>query len=228
MSSQHLAVHVGNCAYSTLHLFSKLQEQIEVRDHLLNVKYIKFSDMYAQVDFPSESISTVEASRIIRQAFRNSQTKHYVSGNRVFGIELKVPTLSSPSSILTPSLSTFPTLNPLPPFLATSQSLRHELEFKRQRNVQLVAKGQDLEANIKNSILQVWCSHWAHPWFIKWIGLWNMPPIFHGPDTVEHFNTISVDGVVRDLQPDAPDMYQLFQMLGRNRRSDQNTYTLED
>ena len=152
MSSQHLAVHVGNCAYSTLHLFSKLQEQIEVRDHLLNVKYIKFSDMYAQVDFPSESISTVEASRIIRQAFRNSQTKHYGSGNRVFGI---MPTLSSPSSILTPSLSTFPTLNPLPPFLATSQSLQHELEFERQRNVQLVAKGQDLEANIKNSILQV-------------------------------------------------------------------------
>ena len=155
MSSQHLAVHVGNCACSTLHLFFKFQEQIEVRDHLLNVKYIKFSDMYAQVDFPSESISTVEASRIIRQAFRNSQTKHYVSGNRVFGIELKVPTLSSPSSILTPSLSTFPTLNPLPPFLATSQSLQHELEFERQRNVQLVAKGQDLEANIKNSILQV-------------------------------------------------------------------------
>ena len=163
--------------------------------------------------------------------FENSQTKHYGSGNRVFGIELKVPTLSSPSSILTPSLSTFPTLNPLPPFLATSQSLQHELEFERQRNVYLVAKGQDLEANIKNSILQVWCSHWAHPWFIKWIGLWNMPPIFHGPDTVEHFNTFSVDGVIRDLQSDAPDVYQLFQTLGntqRNRRSDQNTYTLED
>ena len=58
-----------------------------------------------------------------------------------------------------------------------------------------------------------------------------MPPIFHGPDTVEHFNTFSVDGVVRDLQSDAPDVYQLFQILGntqRNRRSDQNTYTLED
>ena len=78
-----------------------------------------------------------------------SQTKHYGSGNRVFEIQLKVPTLSSPSSILTLSLSTFPTLNPLPPFLATSQSLQHELEFELQRNVQLVAKGQDLEANIR-------------------------------------------------------------------------------
>ena len=64
MSSQYLAVHVGYSAWLTI----RLQEQIEeVPDHLLNVKYMKFSDIYKliQENFPFESISTVEASRII-------------------------------------------------------------------------------------------------------------------------------------------------------------------
>ena len=102
------------------------RKQIEVRDHLLNVKYIRFSDMYTQ-DFPSEFISTVEAS-----------DRHFeIVKPSTMEIQLKVPTLSSPSSILTPSLLTFPTLNPLPPLLATSQSLQHELEFERMFNLWL-------------------------------------------------------------------------------------------
>ena len=176
--------------------------------------------MYAQ-DFPSEFISTVEAS-----------DRHFeIVKPSTMEIQLKVPTLSSPSSILTPSLLTFPTLNPLPPLLATSQSLQHELEFERMFNLWLKVRIWKQTSGNKYSILQVWYSHWAHPRFTKWIGLWNMPPIFHGPDTIEHFNTFPVDGVIRDLQSDAPDVYQLFQTAGntqRNRRSDQNTYTLED
>ena len=34
---------------------------------------------------------------------------------------------------------------------------------------------------------------------------------------VENVNTFSVDGVIRDLQSDAPDVYQLFQTLGNTR-----------
>ena len=37
--------------------------------------------------------------------------------------------------------------------------------------------------------------------------------IFHGPDTIEHFNAFSVDEDITDLQSDAPDVYQLFQTL---------------
>ena len=120
------------------------REQIEVRDHLLNVKYIKFSDMYTQ-DFPSESISTVEAS-----------DRHFeIVKPSTMEIQLKVPTLSLPSSILTLSLSTFPTLNPLPPLLATSQSLQHELEFERMFNLWLKVRIWKQTSGNKNSILQV-------------------------------------------------------------------------
>ena len=55
--------------------------------------------------------------------------------------------------------------------------------------------------------------------------------IFHGPDTIEHFNAFSVDEVMRELQSHALDVYQLFQTLGntqRNRKSGQSTYTPEE
>ena len=42
--------------------------------------------------------------------------------------------------------------------------------------------------------------------------------VFHGPNTVEHFEEFSVDGVIADLQARAPDVVQLFTLLGRMDR----------
>ena len=50
--------------------------------------------------------------------------------------------------------------------------------------------------------------------------------IYHGPDSIELFDAFSVEDVIRELQLDAPAVYQLFQTLGktkRNKRSDQET-----
>ena len=38
--------------------------------------------------------------------------------------------------------------------------------------------------------------------------------VFHDPDTVEHFETFSVEKVISELQTNAPDIYRLFQNLG--------------
>ena len=175
------------------------------------MKYMKFSDIHKLIreNFPSESISTVEASCIIREAFPNSQSKHYGSGNRVFGIQLKVPPLSSPSSIFTPSLPMSPTINPAPPLLPISQSLQHELELERQKNAQLVAKVQDLEATIRQqdqqlaSMTESLSTSFVHQ--VDQVVLHATHQVFHGPDTIEHFNAFSVDDVIRDLQPAIPD-----------------------
>ena len=39
--------------------------------------------------------------------------------------------------------------------------------------------------------------------------------VFHGPDTVEHFNNFSIDSIVSELQTKAPDVVDLFQMLSK-------------
>ena len=64
------------CVYCHVHshgpLSVRLQEQLQVvPQYLVSVKYMTFSDIHKliQQKFPTESISTVEASRIIKEAF---------------------------------------------------------------------------------------------------------------------------------------------------------------
>lgn len=134
----------------SIFLSFRLQEQVQVVPKCsVNVKYVKFSDIHKliQENFPSESISTVEASHIIKEAFPSSQSRHFTTGNRVFGVQLRV---SPVSSMLT--LSNPPTeLNviPVPSLLVTDQSLRQELELEHQKSAQLVVKVQGLEAIVR-------------------------------------------------------------------------------
>ena len=105
------------------------REQIEVRDHLLNVKYIRFSDMYTQ-DFPSEFISTVEVSD--RHFEIVSQTKYYgntVESTYTFLTFINIDTQSFNISY-TQSFTT----------IACNQSVP-STRIGVRTNVQLVAKG---------------------------------------------------------------------------------------
>ena len=45
--------------------------------------------------------------------------------------------------------------------------------------------------------------------------------IFHGPNTVDHFDELSVDTIIRELQTHAPDLYDLFNVLGQTNRHDE-------
>ncbi len=51
-----------------------------------------------QEGFPSESISRVEATGIIKEAFPHSQSTQTKSGNRIFGVQLKIPSEPEPSA----------------------------------------------------------------------------------------------------------------------------------
>ena len=44
--------------------------------------------------------------------------------------------------------------------------------------------------------------------------------IFHCPNTVDHFDELSVDTIIRELQTHAPDLYDLFNVLGQTNRHD--------
>ena len=37
---------------------------------------------------------------------------------------------------------------------------------------------------------------------------------YHGPDTVDHFNSFSIDYVISELHTHAPDVFRLFNMIG--------------
>ena len=45
--------------------------------------------------------------------------------------------------------------------------------------------------------------------------------VMSGPDTSEHFGTFSVDSVISEVKQNAPDVYQLFQVLGKTSRNAQ-------
>ena len=110
--------------------------------------------------------------------------------------------------------------NPVPVLVATGQPLG-ELELERQKNSQLVAKVQDLEATVRQQKQQL--ASMVDPVSLL-VGQFDQVlqhsthQVFHGPDTVEHFNAFSVDEVIRELKSDAPDFYQLFQSLGNTQR----------
>ena len=215
------------CWHAPFFLSFRLQEQLQVVPECsVNVKYVKFSDIHKliQENFPS---------RIIKEAFPSSQSRHFTTGNRVFGVQLRVPPVSSTSTLSNPPTEL--NVNPVPSLLVTDQSLRQELELERQKNAQLVVKVQGLEAIVRQqehqlenmgelvsvslaSQLDQVVQHTSHQ-------------ICHGPDSIEHFDAFSVEDVIRELQLDAPDVYQLFQTLGntqRNKRSGQETYSSEE
>ena len=42
-----------------------------------------------------------------------------------------------------------------------------------------------------------------------------------GPNTVKHFNELSVDGIITELSTYVSDLYELFNVLGRTGRHDE-------
>ena len=44
--------------------------------------------------------------------------------------------------------------------------------------------------------------------------------MYHGPDSVAHFDSFLIDGVISELRTHCPDVFQLFNALGRIERRD--------
>ena len=47
--------------------------------------------------------------------------------------------------------------------------------------------------------------------------------VFHGPDTIEHFDGFSVDGVLAEMRSHAPAVLQLLNTIGQSSRHDDGT-----
>ena len=45
--------------------------------------------------------------------------------------------------------------------------------------------------------------------------------VFHGPNTVKHFNELSVDGIITEVSTYAPNLCELFNVLGQTGRHDE-------
>ena len=48
---------------------------------------------------------------------------------------------------------------------------------------------------------------------------------YHGPDTVAHLECFLIDGIISDLRTHCPDVFELFNMLGRVDRCDDPSNT---
>ena len=48
---------------------------------------------------------------------------------------------------------------------------------------------------------------------------------YHGPDTVGHFYSFSIDHVISELHTHAPDVFRLFNLIGKVERHEDSEHT---
>lgn len=178
-----------------------------------------------QEGFLSESISRVEATRIIKEAFPHSQSTQTKSGNRIFGVQLKIPSEPEPSA--SPSQHTVEVSPQI------TSDLEQALESERQKTAQLTARIRVLEAMEQQQSQQLKAqSENAHLiQQVDQVARRTTNQVFYGPDTVEHFEAFSIDSIMSELRAGMPDVYRLFATLGkteRNRAADQEGHTPEE
>ena len=169
------------------------------RESPLSEKKIKFSDIQEDLTshFPTASWNARIVSETVRAAFPRSESKqHGRSHSRyIHGIEeiQCEPTESSSSAMML-------------------------LEAERKKNEVLLSRIRHLEqenAELRRAALQ--------PDILENQLQQVMNPsrsVYHGPDSVAHFESFSIDGVISELRTHCPDVFQLFNALGKVERCD--------
>lgn len=92
------------------------------------------------------------------------------------------------------------------------------LEAERNKNEELLSRVQHLErenaelrrAALQPAVLESQLQQLINP----------THPVYHGPDTVAHFECFSIDGIIDDLRTHCPDVFRLFNTLGKVDRCD--------
>ena len=152
--------------------------------------------------YSPEKVTQYAASHIVRKAFPNAESK--IAGKsrtkHIFGIApVETATLerSASSTIQADGVSScIPT--PVAVLLETEQFLNKQLMERIQL---LEARVQELEKTSLVTLVQ------------QADQLQHGSLIVCGPDTPEHFQNFSIDGVIQELQEQAPNMYKLFMQL---------------
>ena len=163
-------------------------------------KKVKFSDIEDDLtsQFPSTSWNSRIVSETVRAAFPLSESKqHGKSHHRyIHGIEISV---SDPTDLT-----------------ATITFLKESLEMEKMKNEQLQLPGKHLEQHITELKDLQSTAFW--PDVIDSQIHQAMNPthsVYHGPDTLDHFHSFSVDGVISELRSHAPDVFRLFSLIGK-------------
>ena len=167
-----------------------------------DAKKVKFSHMKDEVQrhCPSSSVSTQSLSRAISAQFPNTESKHLGTARHLYVLELDTICDGGETSISVTSTSD-----------NSSEQiaiLQHQIHLLQKKVSELAQQQVSL---ISTQTLDTQMSQLLHPHHC----------IFHGPNTVDHFNELSVDGIITELSTHAPDLYELFNVLGQTSRHDE-------
>ena len=164
-------------------------------------KKIKFSHIKDDVQrhCPSSSISTQSLSRAISAQFPNTESKHLGKAHvYVFGIDKICDEGTTSTSVAGTTDSSLEEITLLQCQIHLLQKRVNELE---QQQVSLISTQK----------LGTQMSQLLHPHH----------SIFHGPNTIGHFDELSVDAIITELLTHAPDVYELLNILGQTSRHDE-------
>ena len=181
-------------------------------------KRVKFSDLQDSLSQANYNVSANEIAVLVKETFPNSVRKR-LGGNRhtyVCGIE------------------PIPQVDPLAIPDANTSTLAL-LEVERKRNRELMMKVNSLQAeneSLTNRVaeLEKQQSSSLSNLELEMDGLLNpRNDVFHGPNTIEHFKSFSVDNVLAEIRHQAPNVYHLLHRLARKRidDSDENIDSLK-
>ena len=166
-------------------------------------KKIKMSDLHKQLEeqYSPEKFTQYAASHIVRKAFPNAESK--IAGKsrtkHIFGIApVEDATLESSASTIQAGGASSCTPTPVAVLLETEQVRNKQLMERIQL---LEARVQELEKTCPVTLIQ------------QADQLQHGSLVVCGQDTPDHFQNFSIDGIIQELQEQAPDMYKLFMQL---------------
>ena len=159
-------------------------------------KRVRFSDIqeHLTAQFPSLILSTSVCSTAVQEAFPQSQRKRFGKErhNYIIGVEISVEQQQSSDPV---------------------QILQAENEELSLKVHQLEARTQELEAqNISSNSSRLLVQHLDSL-------LQHGRHTVHGPNTPDHFQNFSMEGIIDEIRTNAPSVYQLFVHLGDTERN---------
>lgn len=166
-----------------------------------DVKRVKFSHVKddLQCRCPSMSISAQSLSRAISAQFPNAETKQLGKARQsyVLGVDKMCDEDEPSTSVTSGSTNSSQEIAELQSQICLLQKRIDELE-QQQRST--------TTSQLNEQMSQLVCTDLN---------------VFHGPNTADHFCHFSVDAVITELQSNAPDLCELFSILGQSSRHDE-------
>ena len=159
-------------------------------------KGVKFTILKDELQhqFPMEAFNDRKVSQAIAQAFTNSQSRKSGSAHNRYIYGIETKAVD---------------LDTKHPLAQENKQLQKQVQELQRRVLELeqfqVAGQQKLDDQMQCLL---------HPSNV----------VFHGPDTVEHFDNFSIDNILSELKVKAPDVVDLFQTLSRCNQTDEEDY----